>query len=166
MKSLPVIATLIPLVIGCTDSPAEVTAPENSPQLSAVTFVMPTTYEGPACNGDVVALTGESHVVFSITANDAGSFYVRTQTNSSTRGLGFPSGMTYQGKQESTDLLYAKHGVTSMLVETIKVKGRNPHDDFLFHSVFKLTIDENGVPNAWPDHAFVKCGGTTIDGGL
>ena len=161
MKSLPFVA-LGALLMGCADSPAEIATDKTRPQFSAFTFVMPANYEGPVCNGDVVTLVGESHVVFSITFDGAGGSYIRTQTNSKTSGLGLPSAHLYEGKQETTDLLYAKNGGTSTMVETIKVRGRSPLDDFLMHTVLRLDIDNDGIITPKVDHTFIKCGGETI----
>lgn len=161
MKFLPVVA-LGALLMGCADSPAEIATNKTRPQFSAFTFVMPANYDGPVCNGDVVALVGESHVVFSVTVDGAGGFYIRTQTNSKTSGLGLPSAHLYEGKQETTDLLYAKRGATSTFVETIKVRARSPLDDFLFHTVMRLVIDDEGTVTPRVEQAFIKCGGETV----
>jgi len=161
MKSLPLVA-LGALLMGCADSPAEIATDKTRPQFSAFTFVMPANYTGAVCNGDIVELVGESHVVFSLTFDGAGGVYIRTQTNSKTSGLGLPSAHLYEGKQETTDLLYAKHDATSTFVETIKVKARSPLDDFLMHTVMRLVIDSEGTVTPRVEKAFVKCGGETV----
>jgi len=128
-------------------------------------FPWATPEENP-CNDDMVAVTGSTHVVFSSTFDNSGGIHWSEHFSSRGTGVGAPpSSLNYTVSEQTTDSQQDPEGdqSTQLYEERLLVKASNPRMNYLRHTLFKLTINANGVPTAFFDRSFNKCDGGTID---
>jgi hypothetical protein len=167
------------MAVAC-DNATSITGPDAPTALRAdvlrdheVTQDFPwTSPEENPCNGDAVAVTGSTHIVFTSMFNSTGGSFddganLHWSVNMSSRGsgVGAPSLINYTVSEQTTDSQQDPEGdqSTQLLEERLLVKASNPRMNYLRHTLFKLTINANGVPTAWFDRSFNKCDGQTID---
>jgi hypothetical protein len=117
------------------------------------------------CNGDLVTVTGSTHVVFSSMVDNSNGLHWSVHFSSRGTGVGAPSLLNYTVSEQTTDSQQDPEGEqsTQLLEERLLVKTSKPALNYLRHTVFKLTINANGVPTAFFDRSFNKCGGETIE---
>ncbi|MFT3774958.1 MAG: hypothetical protein QM820_57150 [Minicystis sp.] len=112
------------------------------------------------CSGDTVELTGNVHLVFHVTFDDAGGFHVITEGNAQdVRGVGFPSGRTYHlvstGINEfSSSANGASEGTLVSIFEAI---GQGPGNNFVEQTTFHITTNANGEVTAEVFEAHAYC---------
>jgi hypothetical protein len=155
------------LMVGC-ERASDVTAPEPAakPALDALHQTtneqdVPWAFEEQnPCNGDMVTSTGSSHFLFVTTFDDGGGYHLSSRVNSTGTGIGFPSGITYSVKD---DFSYSEQTAvpgTSVRQEwDVMILGPRSIDNYIRHMIFKLTINNNGIPTASFDRTFTKCVG-------
>ncbi len=112
------------------------------------------------CTFDMVTIAGTTHFQFITTFDDGGGFHVQTNFKSMGTGLGAPSLYTYTVKD---DLLYSSQavnpGATIRQEMDLMILGPRSVDNYIKHMIFKMTINNNGVPTASFDRSFEKCVG-------
>ena len=169
MKPKMAIATVLTAALAACSATDDVTAPmapSSKPTTAALvdqstTQDFPYSWTGPnPCNGDVLTLTGTSHIITHATLNGNGA-HIDEHFMSDGTGQGAPpSFKEYSG---SADDRYQSNmlTITTVLNEDHRMLVRGPTraDDFFFHTVYHITVNANGVPTATVDKYDARCKG-------
>jgi hypothetical protein len=117
------------------------------------------------CNGDLVTVTGSTRIVFSSMVDNSNGLHWLVHFSSRGTGKGAPSLLDYTVSEQTTDSQQDPEGEqsTQLFEERLLVKTSKPGLNYLRHTLFKLTINANGVPTAFFDRSFNKCDGETIE---
>ena len=114
------------------------------------------------CNGDFVTVTGGStHFVFGSTFNTSG---IHLSMSVSSRGTGTglpPDSFVYKVSDQTNDSVQEPVGpqFTMLDEERFLILAPKSEDNYIFHMVFKLTMNANGMPTASVDRSFTECVG-------
>jgi uncharacterized membrane protein (UPF0136 family) len=141
------IPALIILSLLVLPLPANVQAQNPSTQLT-----YPFTDTVTNCNGDVVQLTGEGHVVARFAFDNTGLHLVDiTNTMGPLRGVALVSGTVYQAN-ETVSTVINDNGqtpqveLTMVVSEVLISQGSAPN--FVVHTTLHFTVSSNGLPTA------------------
>jgi len=110
--------------------------------------------------GEVVTLSGDLHVLVSVTVNaNRISVYEHFQPQG-IDGIGSVTGDKYQGTgitefNFQADLVAFPFVTTT--VNNFKIIGQGPNNNFLIHENFHLTVNANGTVTAFVDNFSVRC---------
>jgi hypothetical protein len=102
------------------------------------------------CTGEQITGDGTSHIMGTFMEDPRGGLHWQSQTNTSGRGVGSPSGAMYIVNGASHDAIYVRdneYPVTLTLFQRTQFirQGEDmPEDDFVFYTLYHITINANG----------------------
>ena len=128
-----------------------------------VTYPINDTVTNP-CNGDVVQLTGEGHIVMHTTIDSSGGIHIIDITNTMgpLQGVGFPSGVAYKAN-ETVSSTINKNGqspqfeFTFVMSEVLISQGPTPN--FVTHTTVHATVSSNALVTAQVLNTKAECSG-------
>lgn len=109
--------------------------------------------------GEVVALTGNLHVLFQFAISSSGQVTLRDHSNpQGVEGTGLSTGDRYRGTgvTQSHDR-FGQVGESFTFVNNFRIIGRGPGNNFTVHETFHLTVNANGTLTVLTDKARVRC---------
>jgi hypothetical protein len=108
--------------------------------------------------GEYVELTGTLHILFVTTIDSQGGFHSKYHFQpQGISGLGFTTGVKYQGTGVTQGTFNGKVGFEETDVNNFKIIGQGPGNNFLIHDNFHITVNANGTVTALLDNFSVKC---------
>ena len=152
------------MAIAC-DKGTSITSPDlatTQPKFAIVTQDFPWSRDEPnPCNGDVVSTTGSSHIVFGSTLDNSGGTHLTFSISSRGSGVGAPSLMPYTINDQTSESDQDPDGpqVTDHFEERLLVSAPKSALNYIRHTVFKITVNADGVPTALFDNTWTKCAG-------
>lgn len=127
---------------------------ENYTLPSAIATVNP-------CNDDAVPLVGTLHFLVHATTSENGNIHGYYSFTGRYDGVGVPSGLKYQGREDYLDDYTITNGAA--FVETISqdfaLISQTSAYNYTLRVHFKITINANGVPTAEVTDFTTTCGG-------
>jgi hypothetical protein len=116
------------------------------------------------CNGDEVTITGGStHFVFGGTYSDnTGGVHISMKVSSRGTGVGLPPNFfVYKVSDQFNESVQNPVGpqFTWLDEERFLILAEKSEDNYILHTVFKLTMNANGIPTVYFDRAFTECVG-------
>lgn len=165
MKRLVIAAALL-VVCACSDStdPSRASRKAGGPASRDMDvnqdIPVATTLYNP-CNGDVVPLTGVSHVVFHSTDATSGNFHVYVDMTNNYAGLGVPSGVNYQASERHLSDFSTQNPLPFVQTTYIdqNLVSSTGTDNFTFTFQMHTTVNANGEPTATIDNFSQECKG-------
>ena len=154
------IPALIILSLLVLPLPANVQAQNPATQ---VTYTVNDTVTNP-CNGDVVPLTGQGHIVMHFTFDNSGGIHIVDITNTMgpLQGVGFPSGIAYKAN-ETVSSTINDNGPTPQFEFTFVMSevliSQGPTPNFVTHTTVHATVSSNGLPTAQVLNTKAECSG-------
>lgn len=152
------------ILCGCSDSTAPTLSArsttgrpavvENDKVPAALTTTNP-------CNGDVVVLTGTSHVMVKQMQLPNGTFHLDLDVISQYTGVGVPSGLSYQGTSRDSDHFTSNTGfpVTESFVSEVSLRSSGKGANYSAGIKSDYTINANGEVTANHAHETDRCNG-------
>jgi hypothetical protein len=122
---------------------------------------VPIAFVIPGC-GEPIALSGTLHVVTHITSDAAGGLHLASQSNpQGVTGENLVTGARYQGTGVGRFNTNLPAGGASEFtaVDSFKIIGRGPTDNYLVQSVFHVTINPDGTVTTEVVQGSVSCRG-------
>ncbi len=111
------------------------------------------------CAGETVILSGNLHVLFLLTADNAGGFLLKAHFQpQGISGVGMTTGAKYQGTgvtQEETHFKSVPFEDT--FVNNFKIIGQGPGNNLLMHENFHVTVNGNGIVTVVHDNISASC---------
>jgi hypothetical protein len=154
------IPALIVLSLLVLPLPANVQAQNPATQL---TYPITETVTNP-CNGDVVTLTGEGHIVMHTTMDSSGGIHIVDITNTMgpLQGVGFPSGVAYKAN-ETVNSTINDNGPTPQFEFTFVMSevliSQGPTPNFVAHTTIHATVSSNALVTAQVLNTKADCSG-------
>jgi hypothetical protein len=114
------------------------------------------------CNGDVVTFSGTMHVVNTYTTDASGGTHVKSHINyQDVTGTGYPSGLTYNVRTVSNEVVNDNDGPQSeaTVISTVKLTARGPALDFFLRLVMHVTVNANGETTSEVQEVSIECHG-------
>jgi hypothetical protein len=114
------------------------------------------------CNGDIVAFSGNIHLVNHVTTDAAGGTHVETHVNySNVEGLGSPSGATYRvvttRNTSYNDSATPQSEMT--VIQVINLIGQGSVPNFRLFMTFHITVNANGQTTSTVSNVSTQCSG-------
>ena len=155
MKSL--ILGLVVIVMLVVGAPAHAEVQTNASIPIEVTVFVPCAADGA---GESVTLTGDLHVLMSLTVNNNHvSFHAHVQPQG-VSGTGSVTGDKYQGTGATNFNLEAdvdEFPMNATVVNNIRVIGQGPGNNLLVHENFHVTFNADGTMTAFVDNFRAEC---------
>jgi hypothetical protein len=114
------------------------------------------------CADDVVALSGDLHMVISETADGSGGYHMQRTTNyDQLKGAGLVTGVPYTAQTTSEDSWYAGAPFPSTHTpgDQVEYLAQGATDNFVLHLRTHVTVTANGAPAATVDEIRADCTG-------
>ena len=114
------------------------------------------------CNGDTVTFSGNLHVVNTMTTDASGGTHLKTHINyQDVTGTGYPSGLTYNVRTVSNEVVNDNDGPQSeaTVISTVKLIARGPALDFYLRTVLHVTVNANGETTSNVQETSIECRG-------
>ena len=109
-------------------------------------------------DGEYVQLTGSLHVVIVTTLDDQGGYHSMFHNQpQGVSGTGETTGDTYHGVGETLGTFNGNVGSEATFVNNFKIVGQGPGNNFMYHEIFHITVNPNGILTAVPDNFSVEC---------
>jgi len=127
-----------------------------------VTIRLPAQVEPNPCTpGDLVALSGQLHIVLSITEDPQGGYHVSETARENLAGASLATGVKYGASKTETWTWYAGTPFPALNTHTIdsELVSQAGTDNFLAHVTVHTTINANGVPTVTVDTIRLDCAG-------
>jgi hypothetical protein len=115
-----------------------------------------------ACAGDVVALSGDLHVVISQTADGSGGYHVQRSTNyDQLKGSSLVTGVAYTAATTSDDSWHAvaPFPATHTHGDSVEYLAQGAVDNLVLHLRTHVTVTATGTPTATVDQLRAGCTG-------
>jgi hypothetical protein len=95
--------------------------------------------------GEVVNLSGDDHIVVSVTIDNGGNFHVKQHFNAHGSGVGSTTGAKYQFNEVANfEETLNPPGGEENLTLTFKVTGQGPGNNLVIRETFHITVNANG----------------------
>jgi hypothetical protein len=113
------------------------------------------------CNGDSVALTGDSHLLVHETQAASGNFEFYIDITSNYAGAAAPSGVAYQGSTRVYQNFSSQGPLPIVLTfyNDVLLHSATNVDNFTLRVHFHFTLNANGTPSASIDDFTTTCNG-------
>jgi hypothetical protein len=154
------IPTLVVLSLLVLPPPVRVQAQNPATQTTYPVFA---TVNNP-CNGDVVQVTGEGHIVMHFTMDNNGGIHIVDITNTMgpLQGVGVPSGVAYKANETVSSTINDNGATpqfefTFVMSEVLIAKG--PAPNFVTHTTIHATVNSNGLVTANVLNTKTECTG-------
>ena len=138
------------------NSPARAEVVENLRVPVLGTFAVPCAADGA---GDVVMVSGDLHVLTSVTIDQSGGGHFRFHTQpQGISGVSLTTGDKYQvtgGGDHSEDNF--QFGREATFIDTFQLIGQGPGNNLLLRETLHFTINANGTITALRDSTRVEC---------
>ena len=113
------------------------------------------------CSGEDIALSGELHLVSSVTLDASGGTHVEFQANfQGVSGVGLATGDRYQLNGERLHTSFNTSGAPPFemtITSNAHLIGQGPDNNFLLHFLVHTTVNANGAVTAAIDELRVEC---------
>jgi hypothetical protein len=116
------------------------------------------------CNGELVTLTGEGHVVVRFGSDSSGGIHLIDITNTMgpLQGIAVPSGAVYRSNQTVSSTINdngttPQFEFTFVMSEELISQGSQPN--FIEHTIVHATVNSNGLPTASVTKIKADCSG-------
>lgn len=171
MKRSSLAMLAVAVLAACSDAPtSSPPATAAGPRLAATTFTsnaqVPFAIPAfvPCANGGVgefVLLEGDLNLLVHLTTSDAGTVSMETHAQPmGISGTGLVTGDKYQGTGASLAHVSTGAGglpIEDTLIESFRVIGQGPDNNFLVHQTVHVTVNENGDVTADVTNGSVEC---------
>lgn len=114
------------------------------------------------CNGDQVTFSGTMHVVNTMTTDADGGTHLKTHSNyQDVTGTGTPSGVTYQVRTVSNEVVNDNDGPqsTATVISTMKLIAHGPTLNYFLRTVLHVTVNANGQTTSEFQEVGFECRG-------
>ena len=126
-----------------------------------LTYPITETVTNP-CNGDVVQLIGEGHLVMHFTFDNSGGIHIVDITNTLNplQGTGFPSGVAYKANETVNSTINdngptPQFEFTFVMSEVLISQGSAPN--FVAHTTIHATVSSNALVTAQVLNTKLQC---------
>jgi hypothetical protein len=154
---------------GCADAshsptgPATVAGPRfqaGGAETVTTTERVPVIFFAPTCEGGVVELTGEFHILSHVTISPSGNVHAKFHINPSNL-TGEIAGVTYHGTGETQEEFNSNGPlpITDTFVNNFRIIAQGSADNYLVHNTFHITINANGTVTSVVDNSQFDCQG-------
>jgi hypothetical protein len=154
------VALALPLLAVATDLHRP--TPAWAANVVNVTIRIPAQVEPNPCTpGDVVALSGQLHIVLSITEDGQGGYHVSETVREKLAGVSLATGVKYGASKTETWTWFAGTPFPAVNTHTIdsELISRAGTDNFVAHTTIHTTINEAGVPTVTVENIRLDCAG-------
>jgi hypothetical protein len=128
-----------------------------------VTIHVPATVLTNTCTPvpDEVAVTGDIHIVISLTADTHGGYHTDESINSQFSGQSLVTGIGYQAADTTENSFYAgaPFPVINTVLDYSRMLSQTATANFLLSFQLHTTVNATGTPTATVDHVRVACTG-------
>ena len=108
--------------------------------------------------GEVVILSGNLHILTSVTLDGNGGFHADTHFQpQGISGTGLTSGDKYQGTGVTRSSFNGKVGFENTFVNNFRIIGQGPGNNLLVHQNVHITVHPDGTVTASVDNFKVEC---------
>jgi hypothetical protein len=108
--------------------------------------------------GEFVVLSGTQHQLFHLTTDDQGGLHLKSTIQSQgISGIGLTTGDKYQGTGPSQSETNITVGSQQTLINSFKVIGQGPGNNFLVQQTTHITVTANGDLTAFVNDFSVEC---------
>jgi hypothetical protein len=109
--------------------------------------------------GEVVNLTGNLHILETLTIDSGGGVHGTVLFNpQDVSGVGTVSGTQYRGTGVTTSTFSGNVGAVSTLVNNFRIIGTGPTPSLQVHENIAFVVNANGTVSASIDNVRVSCG--------
>jgi hypothetical protein len=110
------------------------------------------------CTGELIAFTGETHLLIHTTTSASGNFETTIHSNlQDASGTGTVSGTTFRTQFDSTTTMTVGPGETTTIINNVHVTGPGPGNNFMVHNSSHVTVNADGTATATQDNFFATC---------
>jgi hypothetical protein len=156
-------------VVGC-ERMNDVTAPASALAKPASAAIVDQTNERDVpwaieeqnpCSGDMVTTTGLTHFLIHSSFDGNTGYHLDTRTNSKGTGVGIPSLGTYKVSEQFSYSEENPEGPQFVIrqEERLIILAPKSTDNYIRHMIFKMSADQNGIPQVDFESSFTKCVG-------
>jgi hypothetical protein len=150
-------ALTLPGVMGTTRAEAAVTT-DISVSVAGLPVFVPCAADGA---GEVVLLSGNIHMLFTLTADGAGGTHASFHANpQGVTGIGQTTGAKYQGTgvtRGGNFNVYPTLPFEATFVDNFRIIGQGAGNNLLLHAITHVTVNANGDTTASVDQASIDC---------
>jgi hypothetical protein len=108
--------------------------------------------------GEIVALSGQLHVLIHVTVNDVGGTNIKTHFQpQGISGVGLITGDTYRGTGVTQDQESNTGATEFTAVNNVNLIGPGPGNNLLVHQLIHITINPNGELTAVVVNSNIDC---------
>jgi hypothetical protein len=150
MKKVAIIGLLIVVLTLGLALPAQAAVTQNIKQPTTMVVVIP-------CNGDVVILEGDMHILMTFTLDGNGGVHVKSHFQPQNLKGTSEAGNSYIGAGVTQDNLNTKVGETSTYINNYRMIGKGQAPNFMVHETWHITINANGEVTAEVDNVKTTC---------
>ena len=136
--------------------------PARAANVVNVTIRIPAQVEPNPCTpGDLVALSGQLHILLSITEDPQGGYHVSETAREKLAGASLVTGVKYGASKTETWSWFAGTPFPAVNTHTIdsELVSQAGTDNFIAHTTIHTTINANGVPTVTVDAIRLECAG-------
>jgi hypothetical protein len=115
----------------------------------------------PCTQGDLVALSGQLHIVLSITEDGQGGYHVSETAKEMLAGASLVTGVKYGASKTDTWTWFAGTPFPAVNTHTIdsELVSQAGTDNFVAHTTIHTTINAAGTPTVTVDNVRLECAG-------
>jgi hypothetical protein len=160
IRAAILVALALPFLAVATDLHRP--APAWAANVVNVTIRIPAQVEPNPCTpGDIVALSGQLHIVLSITEDGQGGYHVSETAKEMLAGVSLVTGVKYRASKTETWTWYAGTPFPVVNTHTIDTEliSQAGTDNFIAHTTIHTTINAAGVPTVIVDTVRLECAG-------
>ncbi|MBI2852663.1 MAG: hypothetical protein HYX84_06145 [Chloroflexi bacterium] len=150
MKRLKRLATAVLMGVALTIGTV---VPANAEVVTNISVPINVLVFVPCANGgagELVSLSGNLHVLVTVTEDEAGGFHLSASNNpQGISGTGLTTGANYRGTGVTRQELNLTNGASEVtFVNNFRIIGQGTGNNFLVHQTVHLTVNANGEVTA------------------
>ena len=108
-------------------------------------------------SGEFISLTGNLHLLISVTINDKGSTIVIHANPQGLSGEGLTTGDSYQGVGVTRDVIHVDGATTTTFVNNFRMIGEGPGNNLQLHQTIHVTINPDGTTTSEVIISSIEC---------
>jgi hypothetical protein len=121
-------------------------------------LILPLNTTVSGCDGQLVTLSGNIHVVTHVTTDTNGGVHIKEHSNyQNVSGIGQPIPISYRGV--SSNNTHFNNQINVTIVDQVLLISQGPSDNLQIHITMHLTINANGQTTAVVENIRVECVG-------
>lgn len=124
-------------------------------------LILPLNTTVSGCDGQLVTLSGEIHIVTHVTTDASGGMHIVEHSNyQDVSGTGQPILLTYRGVSSNTTVFNNSTPQSEFtVVDQVLLISQGPSDNLQIHVTMHFTINANGQTTAVVEEVRVECNG-------